>query len=284
MSMLEVIVLALIQGLTEFLPVSSSAHLILPSQLLGWTDQGLAFDVAVHIGTLLAVLIYFRDEVGTMAVAWVHSIFKQQHSKDSQLAWCILLATIPAAFFGFFGKDFIELYLRSTTVIATTTIMFGLLLWWADANATQIKDEYKTGWKGALIIGFAQMLALVPGTSRSGVTITAGLMLGLSRSAAARFSFLMSIPIIAMAGGYLTLKLVLHGDVVETLQAGEIITTVRAVDWFAMGLGVVVSFFSAVVCIHVFLKVLEKVGMLPFVIYRLLLGAGLFYLIYTQGL
>jgi len=284
MSTLEVIVLALIQGLTEFLPVSSSAHLILPSQLLGWQDQGLAFDVAVHIGTLLAVLIYFRDEVGTMAVAWVRSLFKQQHTKDSQLAWCIVLATIPAALFGFFGKDLIELYLRSTTVIATTTIIFGLLLWWADANATQIKDEYKTGWKGALIIGFAQMLALIPGTSRSGVTITAGLMLGLSRSAAARFSFLMSIPIIAMAGGYLTLKLVLNGDVVETLQAGEIITAIRPVDWFAMGLGIVVSFFSAVACIHVFLKVLEKLGMFPFVIYRLLLGAGLFYLIYTQAI
>jgi len=200
------------------------------------------------------------------------------------LAWCIVLATIPAALFGFFGKDLIELYLRSTTVIATTTIIFGLLLWWADAKAIQIKDEYKTGWKGALIIGFAQMLALIPGTSRSGVTITAGLMLGLTRSAAARFSFLMSIPIIAMAGGYLTLKLVLNGDVVETLQAGEIITTVRPVDWFAMGLGIVVSFFSAVACIHVFLKVLEKLGMFPFVIYRLLLGTGLFYLIYTQAL
>jgi len=284
MSTFEVIALALIQGLTEFLPVSSSAHLILPSQLLGWEDQGLAFDVAVHIGTLLAVLIYFREEVGSMAIAWVRSLFKHQHTKDSQLAWCIVLATIPAALVGFFSKDLIELYLRSTTVIATTTIIFGLLLWWADANATQIKDEYKTGWKGALIIGFAQMLALVPGTSRSGVTIMAGLMLGLNRSAAARFSFLMSIPIIAMAGGYLTLKLVLHGDVIETLHAGEVLTTIRSVDWFAMGLGIVVSFLSAVACIHVFLKVLEKVGMLPFVIYRLLLGAGLFYLIYTQAL
>lgn len=281
MNTLEIVVLALIQGLTEFLPVSSSAHLILPSQILGWADQGLAFDVAVHLGTLLAVLIYFRQEVGTMAVAWTGSIFKKQHNQDSKLAWCIVLATIPAALVGFFGKELIELYLRSSTVIATSTLIFGLLLWWADANATQIKDEYKTGWKGALLIGFAQMLALIPGTSRSGATITAGLLLGLNRNAAARFSFLMSIPIIAMAGGYLTLKLILNGDVIEVLQAGEVITTVRPVDWFAMGLGIVISFVSAVACIHVFLQVLERVGMLPFVIYRLLLAAGLFYLIYS---
>lgn len=282
MSTLEIIVLALIQGLTEFLPVSSSAHLILPSQLLGWPDQGLAFDVAVHMGTLLAVLIYFRQEVGSMAVAWVLSMTKKQHTQDSRLAWCIVLATIPAAVFGFFGKELIELYLRNSTVIATCTIIFGLLLWWADTNAKQLKDEYKVGWKGALIIGFAQMLALIPGTSRSGATITAGLMLGLNRSAAARFSFLMSIPIIAMAGGYLTLKLILNGDVVEVQRAGEIIELVKPVDWIAMGLGVAISFISAVACIHIFLKVLEKVGMLPFVLYRLLLGAGLFYLIFGQ--
>ena len=285
MSTLEVIVLALIQGLTEFLPVSSSAHLILPSQLFGWQDQGLAFDVAVHIGTLMAVLIYFRQEVGSMAVAWVLSMVKHEHSKDSQLAWCIVLATIPAALVGFFGKDFIALYLRSSTVIATTTIIFGLLLWWADAHASQIKDEYKTGWKGALFIGLAQMLALIPGTSRSGVTITAGLMLGLNRNAAARFSFLMSIPIIAMAGGYLSLKLFLEGDVIDVLQAGEVISIVRPVDWMAMGLGVAISFASALACIHAFLKILDRAGMLPFVIYRLLLGIGLFYMIAVeQGL
>lgn len=281
MSTLEIVVLALIQGLTEFLPVSSSAHLILPSQILGWQDQGLAFDVAVHMGTLLAVLIYFRQEVGSMAVAWVNSMTKKQHSQDSKLAWNIVLATIPAALVGFFGKDLIELYLRSSTVIATTTLIFGLLMWWADANATQIKDEYKTGWKGALLIGFAQMLALIPGTSRSGATITAGLLLGLSRNAAARFSFLMSIPIIAMAGGYLTLKLVMNGDVREVMQAGELVSLVRPVDWIAMLLGVVISFVSALACIHVFLRVLEKVGMLPFVIYRLALAVGLFYMIYS---
>ncbi len=281
MTMLEVFVLALIQGLTEFLPVSSSAHLILPSQLLGWPDQGLAFDVAVHMGTLFAVLLYFRQEVMSMATAWFSSLQTKNQTQDSKLAWCIILATIPAALFGFFGKDLIEAYLRSSTVIATTTIIFGLLLWWADTSAKQVKDEYMTGWKGALLIGFAQMLALIPGTSRSGATITAGLMLGLNRNAAARFSFLMSIPIIAMAGGYLTLKLILNGDVIEVLQAGEMVELVRPVDWVAMGLGTLLSFVSALACIHVFLKLLEKVGMLPFVIYRLCLGIGLFALLFS---
>jgi undecaprenyl-diphosphatase len=264
MSILEIVVLALIQGLTEFLPVSSSAHLILPSQLLGWQDQGLAFDVSVHIGTLLAVLIYFREEVSNMSKAWVTSITRKENTQASRLAWWIVWATIPAALFGFFGRDLIEAYLRSGYVIAVTTIIFALLLWWADAKATQHKNVYQTGLKGALFIGFAQMLALIPGTSRSGITITAGLMLGLTRQAAARFSFLMSIPIIAMAGGYLTLKLFLSGE---------------SVDWSSLMMGAGISFVSAIFCIHAFLLLLNKVGMLPFVIYRLILGSILFYVL-----
>jgi undecaprenyl-diphosphatase len=264
MSTLEIVVLALIQGLTEFLPISSSAHLILPSVLLGWQDQGLAFDLVLNIGTLAAVLIYFRHEVITMSFAWVDSVKNKKQTQDSKLAWWIVWATIPAAAIGFFGKDYIEIYLRSGYVIAVTTILFGLLLWWADAKATQIKTEYQTGLKGAIILGFAQALALIPGTSRSGITITAGLMLGLTRNAAARFSFLMSIPIIAMASGYDLLKFILSDEYV---------------DWFSLGLGASISFVSAILCIHVFLLLLNKVGMLPFVIYRLLLGAALFYIL-----
>jgi len=264
MSILEIVVLALIQGLTEFLPISSSAHLILPSVLLGWQDQGLAFDLVLNIGTLAAVLIYFRREVINMSFAWTDSIKNKNQSQDSKLAWWIVWATIPAAAIGFFGKDFIEMYLRSGYVIAVTTIVFGLLLWWADSKAKQIKTEYQTGLKGAIILGFAQALALIPGTSRSGITITAGLMLGLTRNAAARFSFLMSIPIIAMASGYDLLKFVLSDEYV---------------DWFSLILGAGVSFVSAILCIHVFLILLNKVGMLPFVIYRLLLGVALFYVL-----
>jgi undecaprenyl-diphosphatase len=256
MTTLEIIVLALLQGFTEFLPISSSAHLILPSQLLGWTDQGLAFDVAVHLGTLAAVLHYFRRDVGLISCSWFGS-FKGQHDQHSRMGWLIILATIPAALFGLLIKDFIEIYARSALVIASTTIIFGLLLWYADVKAKQIKQTDQLTVKDVIIIGLVQAIALIPGTSRSGITMTAGLMLGLTRQAAARFSFLISIPIILLAGGYQSLKL---------LQSEQ------AVDWTALGLGTVLSFISAYVCIHFFLKVIEKMGMLPFVIYRLALG------------
>ncbi|NLS12337.1 undecaprenyl-diphosphate phosphatase [Vibrio sp. SM6] len=267
MSYFEAFVLALIQGLTEFLPISSSAHLILPSVILGWPDQGLAFDVAVHVGTLLAVVIYFRVEVITLLKAWLGSIFQGERSKESKLAWMIVIATIPACVFGLLMKDIIELYLRSAYVLATTTVVFGLLLWWADRTAKLRMDEFQVGWKQALMIGIAQAIAMIPGTSRSGATITAALYLGFTREAAARFSFLMSIPIILLAGSYLGLKLV-TGD--EPVHVGFLLT------------GVVTSFISAYICIHFFLKLISKMGMTPFVIYRLVLGFGLFALLLSQ--
>ncbi|OUS32009.1 undecaprenyl-diphosphatase [Thalassotalea sp. 42_200_T64] len=264
MSTLEIIILALIQGLTEFLPISSSAHLILPSQILGWADQGLAFDVAVHVGTLLAVMIYFRSEVTNMMFAWGNSLVKKQHNNDSKLAWWILFATIPAGLFGFFGKDFIEEHLRAAAVIAFTTVIFGLLLGFVDIKGKQNKEINDLGFKGAMYIGLAQALALIPGTSRSGITMTMGLMLGLTRNAAARFSFLLSIPAIAMAGSYLTMKLITGTDMV---------------DWQAIYMGIALAFISAYACIHYFLILVDKLGMMPFVIYRLILGAFLFWFI-----
>ncbi|MEW6998893.1 undecaprenyl-diphosphate phosphatase [Colwelliaceae bacterium BS250] len=264
MSTFEIIILALIQGLTEFLPISSSAHLILPSQILGWADQGLAFDVAVHVGTLLAVIIYFRNEVGRMFFAWGNSIITKQHNSDSTLTWWIILATIPAGLFGFLGKDLIEEHLRSAAVIAVTTIVFGLLLGLVDVKAKQNKTIEQLGFKGAMYIGLAQAVALIPGTSRSGITMIMGLKLGLTRDGAARFSFLLSIPAIAMAGSYLTMKLILESN---------------GVDWQAMALGSVISFVSAYACIHYFLILVNKIGMMPFVIYRLLLGAFLIWFI-----
>ena len=264
MSTLETIILALIQGLTEFLPISSSAHLILPSAILGWHDQGLGFDVAVHVGTLLAVVIYFRQEVARMFTAWLTTIGMGQKTKDNafdgRLAWWIIFATIPAGLFGLFGKDFIEAHLRTAAVIAATTLVFGVLLGYADIKAKQNITIDKLGFKGAMLIGIAQAIALIPGTSRSGITMTMGLMLGLDRLNAARFSFLLSIPAIAMAGSYLTMKLV---------------TGTEAVDWDAMLLGTVIAFASAFACIHYFLILVNKLGMMPFVVYRLLLGIGL---------
>ncbi|CUA84346.1 undecaprenyl-diphosphate phosphatase [Pseudidiomarina woesei] len=260
MNTIESIILALIQGFTEFLPISSSAHLILPSQLLGWEDQGLAFDVAVHVGTLLAVMLYFRQEVGQLTVNWFASL-RGKHNAHSRLAWLIIWATIPAGLAGLFGSDLVENAARSALVIATTTVVFGLLLWFADARASQRQGIEQLTLRQAIFVGIAQALALIPGTSRSGITMTAGMMLGLTKTDAARFSFLLSIPIIIMAGGYQGLKLV---------------QTPEPVAWLPVLVGMVTSFVAAYVCIHVFLQVISRMGMLPFVIYRLALGALLF--------
>lgn len=269
MNTIEVFFLALIQGLTEFLPISSSAHLLLPSELFGWGNGGLAFDVAVHVGSLLAVCLYFRNEVGEMLFAWLGTFKKQDDENKTRdfngvLAWWIILATIPAGLFGFFGKDLIEEYLRTAFVIACTTIGFGVLLGFADIKAKQNVSIEKLGFKGAMLIGLAQAIALIPGTSRSGITMTVGLMLGLSRENAARFSFLLSIPVIAMAGSYLTLKLV---------------TEAQGVDWGVLALGSLLAFVSAYACIHYFLILVDKLGMMPFVIYRLVLGVVLLWFV-----
>lgn len=253
----QAVLLALVQGLTEFLPISSSAHLILPAQLLGWPDQGLAFDVAVHVGTLLAIVWYFRQEVVDLSSAWFSSVFKRQHSEDSKLAWLLILATIPAGLSGILFNDFIEANLRSTAVIAFTTIFFGLVLWLADKRGSRQLNLSSLGVKQALIIGCSQALALIPGTSRSGITMTAALLLGFGRDAAARFSFLMSIPLIAAAG---------------LLKTKELVESGSDNDWAMVALGTAVAFVSAYACIHLFLQFLERIGFTPFVIYRLLLG------------
>lgn len=257
MDHLHAIALALLQGITEFLPISSSAHLILLPRLLGWEDQGLAFDVAVHLGTLSAVVLYFRRELLPMAQDWGRSLVTRQQTQNSRLAWAVLWGTIPVGLAGLAFKGVIETELRSELVIAATTIGFGLLLWWGDARGRGERNEYSLGWRDILIIGIAQALALIPGTSRSGATMTAGLMLGLSREGAARFSFLLSIPVIVLAGG---------------LAAKDLVEEALPVDWGAMIIGVVTSGITAYVCIHFFLKLLERIGMLPFVIYRMALG------------
>ena len=200
MSITQAIILALIQGVTEFLPISSSAHLILPNVLLGWPDQGLAFDVAVHVGSLAAVVIYFRSDVLKLIRGWFYSLTpagycfapasKGDNNPDGRLAWCILFATIPAGIAGLLFDDFVESHLRSAAVIAFTTIVFGLALWWADAHVSQKLRLQNITIRIAVVIGLAQALALVPGTSRSGITITAAILLGMGRVDAARFSFL----------------------------------------------------------------------------------------------
>lgn len=274
MDWLQAIFLALVQGLTEFLPVSSSAHLILTSKVLGWQDQGLAFDVAVHVGTLSAVLFYFRKEVLAMIGAWFDSTFKGNHSANSRLAWAVILGTIPVGLFGLFLEafDIVDNYLRSILVIAATTIIFGLLLGYADkkynnAKSDALKDEHQLSWKDVAIIGSAQALALIPGTSRSGVTMTAAALLGFTRTAAARYSFLLSIPAILLPGG---------------LKGYQLVSEGAHFDWSFLILGVIVSALSALACIHVFLKLLDKIGFMPFVWYRLALGFGLLVLFFMS--
>jgi undecaprenyl-diphosphatase len=260
---LNAAILALVQGFTEFLPISSAGHLILFPQLFGWPDQGLAFDVSVHVGSLMAVLLYFRHDVRLMLRDWFAHVTGRGATAESRLAWAVLFGTIPAGLAGLVFQGLIEGELRGPLTIATTTILFGLVLWYADVSGRRRRDEHTLSWKDVLFIGCAQALALVPGTSRSGITMTAGLMLGLTREAAARFSFLLSIPIIVLAGGLNT---------VELLQSDH------HLPWAFLATGTAIACVSAYLCIHFFLKLIERISMLPFVVYRLLLGAVLLYL------
>lgn len=261
----HIVFLALIQGLTEFLPISSSAHLILPSQLLGWPDQGLAFDVAVHVGTLVAVIGYFWRDIWAIAIGWLAALVGKPATPESRLGWWIILATIPAGVAGVVFGDFIETHLRSILVIAMTTIGFGILLWVSDRFFADRLDIDKLGLPSVVVIGLAQALALIPGTSRSGITMTAARMLGFSRQAAARFSFLLSVPLIVAAGG---------------LKTVELLSSSMPVDWQAIIWGVALSAISAYLCIYFFLKWLNNIGFLPFMLYRLALGGILLLVIY----
>lgn len=264
MEWLQIIVLSLIQGVTEFLPISSSAHLVLPALLTDWPDQGLAFDVGVHFGSLLAVVIYFREQLFAMATGSTHAVLHKTYNDDLDMVLKLAVATVPVVLVGLLGKDFIEAELRTLTVIACTTIGFGLLLWWSDRRPGA---RMTIQWRDAIIIGAAQVLALVPGTSRSGITITAALLLGLSRVPAAHFSFLLSIPTILGAQLLLTLDLLEIG-------VGR---------WHELIAGGVIAGLSAYACIHAFIQLVERTGMLPYVIYRLLLGLALFGFIYSAS-
>ena len=263
MDLLQILILAAVQGLTEFLPISSSAHLILAPLVSGHADQGLAFDVAVHVGTLAAVIWYFRHEVIAISGDFSRSLINPgARSRDARLGWMILIATLPVGLFGLLMKSLVETDLRAPLVIAATTIGFGVLLLAADRLGKRSRDEYAIGWRDALLIGIFQAMAIIPGTSRSGATMTAGLFLGLTRKAASRFSFLISIPTIILSGGLLTL---------------DLIQSDTPVEWGSIALGITLAFATAYLCIHYFLQFIERIGMLPFVIYRLLLGAAILY-------
>lgn len=263
MDWLQVAVLAIVQGLTEFLPVSSSAHLILVPALTDWEDQGLAFDVSLHLGSLSAVVLYFRQELWRMSRGWLGSFGGGRDDPDARLAWWVVLATLPVCVIGFLFRELIAEGMRFPLIIGASLIVFGLLLSYADWRKRGTRSEYQLNLRDVLVLGAAQALALIPGTSRSGITITAALLLGMSREGAARFSFLLSIPVILLAS-----VLEIHGMFLDRLN----------VDWLALLTGALLSGISAYLCIHYFLAVIKRIGMQPFVVYRLVLGFWLLWL------
>ena len=277
MPITHIVVLALIQGITEFLPVSSSAHLIFPSQLLGWDDQGIAFDVAVHLGTLLAVVIYYISDLYEITIHTIKSMITRKQTPQSRVGWFIIIGTIPSAVAGLLLEEFVSTAGRSIHIIAYTTIGFGLLLglasyvnrkmnWHTKANLHNNRPDSlrKLNLAQTLVIGFSQALALIPGTSRSGITMTAGLFLGMRPEAAARFSFLLSIPIILASALLEGIKLV-TSDVPGVANPVEMLV------------GGIIAFITALIVIALFMRFISKSGMAVFVIYRILLGFGLLY-------
>ncbi len=254
---LQFVVLALVQGLTEFLPISSSAHLILLPKLFGWSDQGLTFDVATHFGTLLAVVTYFRSRLGQLAWGSLRGVWNRDYNEELQFVAKLVVATLPIVVVGGLSMELVELHFRSIVVIGLATIVFAIALLAADLTGKKEKHEDSISIRHSLLIGLAQVLALVPGTSRSGITITAALLLGFSRTASARFSFLLAIPTIA-AAAWLT--------GIDALRQSS------GTDWAALGLGVLVSFLAAYMCIEAFLRLVDRVGMTPFVVYRAIIG------------
>ncbi|EXJ11609.1 undecaprenyl-diphosphate phosphatase [Nitrincola nitratireducens] len=263
---IQTIFLALVQGISEFLPISSSAHLILPAQLWGWEDQGLAFDVGVHLGTLVAVVVYFRQDILSLFKAWLLSL-KGVSSTEGLLSWLVILGTLPAVIAGGLFVSAIEHWGRSILIIAATTIIFGALMGLADLYRTERRALAEIKMKDAIWIGLAQAMSLIPGTSRSGSTITAALLLGFDRQSAARFSFLLSIPVTFGACVMMMAR----------VQSGASVLPLEM-----LFLGALVAGVSAWCCIHLFLKWIASIGMMPFVIYRMVLGAVLL-LVYFFG-
>lgn len=264
MTTLQIVVLAIVQGLTEFLPISSSGHLVLVPYLVEWTDQGLAFDVAVHFGSLLAVVLFFREDIAGLLRGTVQVLGGDTKSPQAYMALAIGLGTIPAAAAGLLFASWIESNLRDPSIIVYTLAGYGILMALADRFAPRNKNITEVRIRDALIIGVAQALALVPGTSRSGVTITAGRLLGFERQDAARFSFLLSAPVILLATVY---------------KSAEMILSDAVVAWGQLALGVVVSAVVAYLSIEFFMRFVTRIGLAPFAIYRLLLAALLLYIL-----
>jgi undecaprenyl-diphosphatase len=266
MTVWHALVLGIIQGLTEFLPISSSAHLALTPWLLGWPDSGLAFDVALHLGTLIALAWFFRRDWVDLTRAGIETLRSRRiETGDQRRAAFILLATIPAGLVGFFLADVVETSLRHPVRIAAAMMIMGVLLWWADRVAPRDRDLASLTWRQALLIGCAQAFALIPGVSRSGSTITAARALGFDRGAAARFSFLLSFPITAAAAAV---------KLPEALREG--LTP-------ALAVGIVAAAVSSALAIAVLLRYVSRRSYAVFAVYRLLAGGAVLALWFSRG-
>ena len=247
---IQLLVIAIVQGLTEYLPISSSSHLILVSKVMNWQDQGLVIDIAAHGGSLFAVLWYFKQELIKLFKGQNWGLFNK-----------LLFASIPLALFGFVFKDFIENNLRSNTIVfAVSSVLFGLFLYvsdWIQKRKTGEKKPKKVTTKQAVIIGFAQVCALIPGASRSGVTMSAAMSMGFNRTKAANFSFLMAIPALLMTTAYGVLKLIKEPT-----------------EYNLVGVAIVFlcSFISSLLSIKLFLKMIEQIPISVFLWYRIALA------------
>ena len=263
-ALLHIAVLALIQGITEFIPVSSSGHLVLVPVLTGWRDQGMILDVAMHVGTLGAVLLYFWRDLGAMLLG-LGRMLRGRRDPGARLVWLLIVGTIPAVIAGFLVNRYLGEGLRTLTIIAWTLPGFAIVMFLADKMAMTLRRVEHLRFGDALIIGCAQAMALVPGTSRSGITMSAARILGMERSEAARFSMLLSIPAILGAGALKGWELYHSADLQLTSDA-----------ILAAGLAFVVGLIS----IAVLMAWLRRATLTPFVVYRLALGAVLLYLVY----
>lgn len=261
---LHIYILAIIQGITEFLPISSSGHLVLTSKTLGWQDQGLLIDVAVHVGTLGAVMAYLWRDIAMMFTG-IYRFMRSRRHPGQKLLLQLVVGTIPLVIIGYLVKDYMHL-LRSVEIIAYATIGFGLLLWIIDRLTMTVRYTEHLSMKSVLFIGLMQCLAFIPGTSRSGITITAGRFLSMDRQEAARFSMLLSIPAIIASGTLLALDII-------TVQ-GEL--TLDNSVWISMG----ISFVTALAFIAFMMMWVRKSSFGIFVAYRLILGFVLLWWVY----
>lgn len=268
MNVLQAAVLGVVEGLTEFIPVSSTAHLKIVPKLLGWGDPGASFSAIVQIGAIVAVLLYFRRDLWNFIRAWFTGLVDAdaRQTLDYRMAWYVIFATIPIGIAGFLFQDAIEGGLRSMWVIAVTLIVVGLALLAAEQVGTERKDEAQTSWPDIIVIGLVQVFSLIPGVSRSGATISAGLFRGLDRVTATRFSFLLSIPAITAAGLF---------ELAKEVTAGT------TEDWTPTIVGTVISFFVAYASIAWFLRYVSSHTFRPFVVYRVALGVVLLVLLGT---